>query len=71
VVDPKAMIRDLHDVEEEFVAEVGVGVVHRAAPQGPRSVSPTVRALGASVKQAFDPTLRLNPGRDPYAGAAA
>jgi hypothetical protein len=46
-----------------FVAEVGVGVVHRTVPQPHRGVDPTVAALNARVKTAFDPTGRLAPGR--------
>lgn len=46
-----------------FVAEVGVGVVHRTVPQPPRAIDPTVAALTARVKHAFDPTGRLAPGR--------
>ncbi|MEY2422952.1 MAG: glycolate oxidase binding subunit [Acidimicrobiaceae bacterium] len=46
-----------------FVAEVGVGVVHRMVPQPPRAVDPTIAALSARVKEAFDPTGRLSPGR--------
>jgi glycolate oxidase FAD binding subunit len=71
VVDPRSMIGDLRVLEDDFVAEVGVGVVHRTSPQGPRPISAVVRALGVNVKRAFDPTGRLNPGRDPYWSAAA
>ena len=48
----------------EFVAEVGVGVVHRRVPQTGRVVDPTVRALHQRLKHEFDPTGRLNPGLD-------
>ena len=44
----------------EWIAEVGVGVVHTAAPSGPRA---DLDPLHARVKHAFDPTGRLNPGR--------
>ncbi len=46
-----------------FVAEVGVGVVHHADPPPPRPVDPVVAELTARVRDAFDPTRRLNPGR--------
>ncbi len=49
----------------EFVAEIGVGVVHASVPQPPRPVEPGVAELNRRVKERFDPTGRLNPGRDP------
>ena len=55
-----ALPRDGHG---PFVAEVGVGVVHRSAPEPPRSIDPALRALHQRVKRAFDPTGRLAPGR--------
>ena len=49
----------------EYVAEVGVGVVHLGAT-GTISDAPTtdagVRAVSARLKTQFDPTGRLNPG---------
>ncbi len=48
-----------------FVAQVGVGVVHRSVPQ-PRVAPPAaVRQLHDRIKQQFDPSSRLNPGLDP------
>ena len=49
----------------DFVAEIGVGVVHASAAQPPRPVEPGVAELNRRVKERFDPTGRLNPGRDP------
>ncbi len=47
-----------------FVAEVGVGVVHHAEPQPRRAVDPVVADLTTRIRDAFDATRRLNPGRD-------
>jgi glycolate oxidase FAD binding subunit len=63
---PPAALRSLPtDGHGPFVAEVGVGVVHRTAPQSARVLDPAVAALQARVKAAFDPTRRLAPGRYP------
>ncbi|MGI9600366.1 MAG: FAD-binding protein [Acidimicrobiales bacterium] len=48
-----------------FVAEIGVGTVHAAQPPPDSSVDPGLRRLNEQVKHRFDPTGRLNPGRDP------
>ena len=47
-----------------FVAEVGVGVVHRDGPPPVAEPPPAIRSLHARIKAAFDPEGRLNPGRD-------
>ena len=49
----------------DFVAEIGVGVVHASAPQPSRPAEPGVVELNRRIKERFDPTGRLNPGRDP------
>jgi glycolate dehydrogenase FAD-binding subunit len=56
---------------ESFVAEVGVGVVHRSVPQPERTVDPAVVALHRRLKDVYDPSGRLAPGRDPLAGTDA
>ena len=48
-----------------FLAEIGVGVVHASEPQPPRPVEPGVVELNRRFKERFDPSGRLNPGRDP------
>lgn len=52
-----------------FVAEIGVGVVHHHRPALPSPVDPTIQALHARIKSAFDPRGRLNPGIDVLAPA--
>jgi glycolate oxidase FAD binding subunit len=56
---------ELRRLTGRFVAEVGVGVVHvdAAAPAPP--LAPPVDRLHDRLKAIFDPTGRLNPGRDP------
>ena len=51
-----------------FLAEVGVGIVHRpgppaSAPAAPAGHAPPVAALQSRLKTLFDPTGRCNPGR--------
>ena len=48
----------------EFVAEVGVGIVHHGDPAPPRSLDPAVVTLHRRIKERFDPRGRLNPGVD-------
>jgi glycolate oxidase FAD binding subunit len=60
---PSALSTLPDDGHGPFVAEIGVGVVHRTVPQPARTADPAVAALSARVKAAFDPTGRLAPGR--------
>ncbi|MEZ5246176.1 MAG: FAD-binding protein [Acidimicrobiales bacterium] len=43
---------------------VGVGLAWSDTPQPPRPVPPGVAAIAARLKHNFDPTGRLNPGRE-------
>ncbi len=53
---------DLKTLTGEFVAEVGVGVVHLSEAV-PRLTDERTLALQKQIKQSFDPAGRLNPGR--------
>lgn len=56
-------LRDLDPSRDgRFVAEIGVGTVHRDHAGSAPGVSHEVRALNERIKQLFDPTARLNPG---------
>jgi len=57
---PPAALRTLAGT---FVAEVGVGIVHAAEPTPVVELPAEVAELNRRVKTAFDPTGRLNPGR--------
>jgi FAD/FMN-containing dehydrogenase len=52
------------------VAQVGVGVVHAERPAPRPPVDRHVVELHRRIKAVFDPTSRLNPGRDPLAATA-
>ena len=59
----------------DWLAEVGVGVVHCSAAAAvrigsPDPPSPVVAGLHRAVKERFDPAGRLNPGRSVLAGLA-
>lgn len=63
---PPGELAGLRDAGDDFVAEVGVGVVHSAGPAPTRpSPDPAIRALHDRIKERFDPSSRLNPGLDP------
>lgn len=54
----------LRSLEGGFVAEVGVGTVHFDAPAPAHPPDPSTIDLHRRVKATFDPTGRMNPGRD-------
>jgi FAD/FMN-containing dehydrogenase len=47
----------------DFVAEIGVGIVHHSRPSPPKPLDPAVISLNQALKSEYDPTGRLNPGR--------
>ena len=60
---PTALATLAADGHGPFLAEIGVGVVHRAVAPPRPTVDPVVVELHRRVKQVFDPTGRLAPGR--------
>ncbi len=48
----------------DFVAEVGVGIVHHASPSTPPARDDRTVALASALKGELDPDGRLNPGVD-------
>ncbi len=50
---------------ESFVASIGVGTVWGANAQPERNIQPGVERIASRLKNNFDPTGRLNPGRVP------
>jgi glycolate oxidase FAD binding subunit len=57
-VAPSAVLRQVG----QFVAEVGVGIVHHAEPDSARNVDPEVARIASALKRELDPAGRLNPG---------
>jgi glycolate oxidase FAD binding subunit len=56
-------LRTLEGPPGSFVAEVGVGTIHLASVAEASAPHPSTAALQRRIKEAFDPTGRLNPGR--------
>ena len=48
-----------------FVAAIGLGLVFAEASQPDREIEPAAAIIGDRMKANFDPTGRLNPGRNP------
>jgi glycolate oxidase FAD binding subunit len=46
----------------EFVAEIGIGIVHHVSPPPIAQVDPAVVELHRRIKHEFDPAGRMNPG---------
>lgn len=64
--DLRGLVRDDSPLDTgAFVASVGTGTVHAERPQPTRQVSAGVAMLHERMKNEFDPTGRLNPGRNP------
>lgn len=63
---PPAQLRGVGDlIDGRWLASIGVGTVLATTPQPGRELSASVTAVHDRMKQYFDPTGRLNPGRDP------
>lgn len=66
-IDPAKVPDLVDDGHGDFIAEVGVGTVHRTVSQPFRPAPAAVRDLHRRLADLFDPDDRLNPGRDPLA----
>jgi FAD/FMN-containing dehydrogenase len=67
-VRPGSILTAVEALSGPFVAEMGVGVVHAAEPGAPGRAPESVTELHRRLRDRFDPTRRLNPGREPLAG---
>lgn len=56
-------LRGLGSADGPFVAEVGVGIVHREVPPPLRAIDPASLEVHRRLKAVFDPGGRLAPGR--------
>jgi FAD binding domain len=62
---PPADLFDLPGRVGPFVAALGFGLAFCHEPPPPRPLPPAVAAVHRRLKEQFDPSGRLNPGRDP------
>lgn len=68
---PPNTLADLSTEEPgTFLAEIGVGIVHRSTPQTRPAPESAVRGLHDRIKAEFDPAGRLNPGVDPLSAGS-
>jgi len=65
---PGALVDLRAEAPESFMAEIGVGVVHRSVAMPRVPPSSEVLELHRRIKCEFDPAGRLNPGLDVLAG---
>lgn len=57
--------RELRTLDlDHHIASIGVGTVYAAEPQPARTLDPAALEIAQRVKARFDPTGRLNPGRE-------
>lgn len=60
---PSALTSLEAEIHGDFMAEVGIGVLHSTKPQPAAPLAPAIRVIHDRMKAQFDPTNRLNPGR--------
>jgi FAD/FMN-containing dehydrogenase len=67
VLEPAALRLLSPEADGAYVAEIGVGVVHTASASAVALAAADEAAsrVGARIKHLFDPTGRMNPGREP------
>ena len=61
-VEPKAL-RNLSVDDTNWIAEIGVGIVHSDRPSKAHKISETNESLMRELERRLDPNGRLNPGR--------
>ncbi len=61
-VQPKEL-RSLSADDTNWIAEIGVGIIHSDKPSKPQQVSKTNESLMRELERRLDPNGRLNPGR--------